>query len=350
MKIKIGNKFIGDDCPTYLVAEMSANHSGSIKNAFKIIKEAKDAGADAIKIQTYEPDTITLNSNSTDFLIDKKSPWADYKNLWYLYDIAKTPFNWHKDLFDYAKSINIDIFSTPFDETSVDLLEHLNVPAYKIASPEIINIPLLKKVALTKKPIIISTGACSSEELDSAMETLKGNGATKIIILKCTSAYPSPLEEMNIKTMSYYKEKYNTLVGLSDHSLGTTASICSVALGASLIEKHFKLSDVSSVDSFFSIDKNEFKELIESIRNTEKILGGVIHSPSESSGISLKGRSSIYVVEDIRKGETLSEENLKVIRPGFSLHPKFYEQILGKKVNKDLMKGSRINFDDVFKE
>lgn len=347
MKIKIGNKFVGDDCPTYVVAEMSANHSGYIKNAFKIIKEAKDAGADAIKIQSYEPDTITLNSNSTDFLIDKKSPWADYKNLWNLYDIAKTPFNWHKDLFDYAKSINIDIFSTPFDETSVDLLEHLNVPAYKIASPEIINIPLLKKVALTKKPIIISTGACNSEELDVAMETLRGNGAFKIIILKCTSAYPSPLEEMNIRTMSYYKEKYNTLVGLSDHSLGPTASICSVALGASLIEKHYKLTDVKSVDSFFSIDKNEFKELITSIRNAEKILGRVIHLPSETSGTSLKGRSSIYVVDEIRKGETLSKENLKVIRPGFSLHPKFYEQILGKKVNKDLMKGSRINLDDI---
>ena len=347
MKIQIGNKFVGDDCPTYVVAEMSANHSGSIKNAFKIIKEAKDAGADAIKIQSYEPDTITLNTNSTDFLIDKKSPWADYKNLWNLYDIAKTPFNWHKDLFDYAKSINIEIFSTPFDETSVDLLEQLNAPAYKIASPEIINIPLLKKVALTKKPIIISTGACSSEEIDVAMETLKGSGATKIIILKCTSAYPSPLEEMNIKTMSYYKEKYNTLVGLSDHSIGTTASICSVALGASLIEKHFKISDVSSVDSFFSINKNEFKELITTIRDAEKILGGVIHSPSESSGISLKGRSSIYVVKDIRKGETLSNENIKVIRPGFSLHPKFYEQILEKKINKDLTKGSRISFDDI---
>ena len=343
----IGNKKIGNSQPTFIVAEMSANHGGNIENAKKLIKDAKEVGADAIKLQTYTPDTITFKSNKKDFRIDESSPWYKEKTLWNLYKEAHTPFDWHQELFSFAKNIGIDIFSTPFDETAVDLLEDLNCICYKIASPEIINIPLLEKVAYTKKPVIISTGVCNLEELDTAVKTItKYND--NLIILKCTTSYPAPPEEMNLHTITAYKEKYKCLSGISDHSKGYLASVISTSLGGTLIEKHFKSNlSIPTHDSFFSLNKNEFREMVENVRLTERCLGRTDFDVSASSKSSINSRSSIYVVKPLYQGNDITSKEIKVIRPGYSLHPKFYNQIIGKKVNKDLMPGDRISLDDI---
>ncbi len=343
----IGNKKIGNSQPTYIVAEMSANHGGNIKNAKKLIKDAKKVGADAIKLQTYTPDTITFKSNKKDFRIDKNSPWQKEKTLWNLYNQTYTPFEWHEELFSYAEEVGIDIFSTPFDGSAVALLEDLNCICYKIASPEIINIPLLEKVAKTKKPIIISTGVCNLKELDLAVKTITKYNED-LIVLKCTTAYPAPIEEMNLHTITAYKKRYKCLSGISDHSNGYLASVISTSLGGNMIEKHFKSDlNIYSHDSFFSLNKKEFKEMVDNVRSTEKCLGRINFEISSSSKSSINSRSSIYVIKNLYQGDRITQEEIKVIRPGYSLNPIYYKKIIGKKVKKDLIPGDRISLDDI---
>lgn len=343
----IGKKKISESSPSYIIAELSANHGGDINNAKKLICDAKEVGADAVKLQTYTPNTITFNSSREDFRIDKSSPWHKEKTLWNLYNIAHTPFEWHRELFSLANDIGLDIFSTPFDETAVDLLEELECTCYKIASPEIVNIPLLEKVASTKKTIIISTGVCNIEELDYAVNTIKKFN-DNLIILKCTTAYPSPPKEMNLMTIKSYIERYNCISGISDHSSGYMASVISTSLGGKVIEKHFKSDlNIPTADSFFSLNKSEFKEMVENVRYAEECIGQVNYEISSSSKSSINSRSSIYVVKPINKGDIITSEEIKVIRPGYSLHPKYYKEILGKKVNKNLVPGDRISFDDI---
>lgn len=350
MEIDLGKIKIGNNHPCFIVAEMSANHGGSIKKAKKIIKSAKDSGADAIKLQTYTADTITIKSDLKDFKIRNDSPWSNYKNLWELYNIAHTPFEWHHDLFEFAKSIGIEIFSTPFDTTAVDLLEDLNVKLYKIASPEIINIPLLEKVGSTKKPVILSTGVCNDNELRLAIKTLEKSGTKKIAVLKCTTAYPAPIDEINLKTLNYYKDDLKVITGISDHTLDNNAAICSICLGGKIIEKHFiDDNSIETPDSFFSLDKYKFEKLVKDIRNTETMLGKIVKTPSKSARNSIKSRPSIYPYKKINKGDVFSLKNLKVVRPGYSLNPKYLSKLLGKPSERDFNPGERIsiqNLDD----
>ena len=343
MKFKIGRKYIGDKCPALIVAELSGNHGGSFARIKKMMIKAKESGADMIKLQTYTADTITLNSNRSDFRINKNTPWKKDKNLWDLYNKASTPWKWHKKIFQMGKKLKIDIFSSPFDESAVDLLEELNCPVYKIASAEINHIPLLIKVAKTKKPVIISIGLANLKEVKLAIKTLKKNGCKKIIILKCVSSYPSPLDEQNLISIPELKKKFGTLVGLSDHTLGMAAPITSVILGASLIEKHFNLKDnKKTVDSFFSLNHLDFKIMVREIRNSELSVGKIKFDISKSSKKNLNSKRSIYISKNIKKGDIITKNNIKVVRPNFGLHPKFFKKILGKKINKNLFFGDRM--------
>lgn len=350
MRIRLGKKLIGNNLPSLIVAELSGNHKGNFDRVKKLIVKAKQAGADLIKLQTYTPDTITLKSNKNDFKINKKTPWKTNKNLWDLYNKAHTPWEWHKKIFDLGKKLKIDIFSSPFDETAVDLLESFNCPAYKIASAEINHVPLLEKVAKTKKPVILSIGLASLSELKFALKVLKKNGCKKIIILHCVSSYPSPLIEQNLKTIPALKKKFKTLVGLSDHTIGTSAPIAAVTLGASLIEKHFNLDDQEkTVDSFFSLKTENFKYMIEKIREVELSLGTIDYGISKSSKKNLNSKRSIYVSKKIKKGEKITSKNIKVIRPAFGLHPKYYKKVLGKKVKRNLNFGERLKLKYISK-
>lgn len=273
MNIQLGDIKIGYNCPTFIVAEMSGNHGGSIENAIKIVHAAKRAGADAIKLQTYTADTITIKSNKPDFCILDGTAWEKHKTLWDLYNEAHTPWEWHEEIFKVARHIGLEVFSSPFDESAVDFLEALNVKIYKIASPEITNIPLLEKVAKTKKPVILSTGVCDLDDIVLALKTLQSNGAAEIIILKCTTSYPAPAEDSNLITIQDIPKRFGVLSGLSDHTLGFGAAIAAVALGGAVIEKHFINSHESStVDSFFSFDEENFKKMVEEIRFVEKAL------------------------------------------------------------------------------
>jgi pseudaminic acid synthase len=347
MNIRIGNFEVGDNCPVFIVAEISGNHGGVLDNALKLVHSAKIAGANAIKLQTFKPETITLNSDKPDFLLPQNSPWANHGSLWKLYAEAYTPWEWHEPIFNEAKKLGLEYFSSPFDDTAVNFLESLGVPAYKIASPEIVDIPLLERVGKTGKPVIISTGVADYSDIKLAVETLKLFGSDEIIILKCNSSYPAPLSEANLKTISDYRKSFGVLAGLSDHTLGNLCPVVAVALGASLIEKHITDVAVSSVDSFFSTNEVEFKSMVESIRDAEVALGKVSYEIEESAFTSLRGRKSIYVSQKIEKGECFSSENVKSVRPSFSLHPKFYKKIIGKKSKKTLYPGDRISFDVV---
>jgi len=338
--MNILGKKIGKGEPVYIVAELSANHNHNIQIAKDTIYMAKEAGADAIKIQSYEPDTITIDSDKEYFKLNDKSIW-DGMNLYKLYQSAYTPFDWHKELFDYAKSIDITIFSTPFDLTAVDLLQNLNTPAYKIASFEINDIPLIKKVAGTGKPIIISTGIAKLSDIEEAIETCRNENNNKIILLKCTSAYPASPEEANLKTINNMAETFNVDVGLSDHTMGNAVSIAAVALGACMIERHVILDkSIKTPDCSFSLDKNEFKSLIKDIRTVEKAIGKVTYSLSERQLASRKNSRSLFVVENMKTGDIITEKNVKSIRPGYGIHTRYYSQIIGKKVNCNLEKGT----------
>jgi len=340
-RFKIGKKFIGLNDPCFIVAEISANHNGKISNAIKIIKHASKIGVNAIKLQTYTADTITLNSYKKDFLISKKSPWQKEKNFWNLYKKGYTPWEWHKKLFKEAKKNNLEIFSSPFDEKAVDFLEKLGCVAYKIASPEINHIPLLAKVGKTGKPVILSTGLSRLSDIKLAISTLKKNGSKNIILLKCTTNYPAKINEINLATLCDYKKRFNVISGFSDHTKGKIAALTSVALGAKVLEKHFSLKGKKSLDDFFSMNHIQFKEMVEEIREVEKAIGNINYNISQGSKTHFKGRRSIYVSENIKKGELITKKNIKIVRPNYGLHPKYFNKILGKKVKKNLTAGSR---------
>ena len=346
MEIKIGNNFIGDGHPVFVVAEMSANHDGDKQKAIDMIHIAKEIGANALKLQTYEASSITLKSEKADFLLPPDSPWAEYKSLWDLYSKGSTPYEWHEELFQIARDIDLEIFSTPFDEYGLNFLNKLDIPVFKIASPEINHLPLLKMAAQMSKPIILSSGISNFDDLDLAINYLRSiNPEVEIILLKCNSSYPSPIKDSNLRTISDMRDKFNVLSGFSDHTEGSTAALAAVACGASLIEKHFCLPGEESVDSFFSMQPEEFKKLVEKIRDFEVALGSVSYDITESAKQSINGRRSLYVAKDISKGEVITRDNLKCVRPAHSLHPKYYEEILGKHSKKKLKKGDRIELD-----
>lgn len=322
----------------FIIAEMSGNHNQSLERALKIIEAAANSGVNALKLQTYTADSITLNSDSPDFVIeDKNSLWSGEK-LHDLYEKASTPYNWHKPVFDKCKELGITGFSTPFDLTAVDFLEELNCPIYKIASFENGDIPLLKKVAQTKKPVIMSLGLIGLDEIKEAVETLKTNGCKDLTILKCTSSYPANIEDSNLLTIWDLQKHFpDCKVGLSDHTLGIGAAIASIALGASVIEKHFTLSRADGgVDSAFSIEPAEMKQLVDECQNAYAALGKVSYELSESEKKSLKFRRSLYIAKDIKKGEKFTSENIRSVRPSYGLHPRYYGEILGKSAAKDL--------------
>ncbi|WP_341226358.1 pseudaminic acid synthase [uncultured Arcticibacterium sp.] len=339
---KIGNRELGKNSKPFIIAEMSGNHNGDIKRALELVKAAADAGADALKLQTYTADTITMNHSGGLFdITDSGSLWYG-KNLYELYQEAYTPWEWHKEIFDYAKSLGMEAFSSPFDETAVDFLEDLDVPAYKIASFESNHFPLLKKVAQTGKPILISSGASKLNELYEAIKHLKENGAQDIIIFKCTSNYPATPENTNLNTIPVFQSIFeDCIIGLSDHTMGIGASVGAVALGARVIEKHFTLRRADGgVDSAFSLEPEELKSLVVETERVFLALGHTQLDTQKSEEKSRQFKRSIYVVNDIKKGDKFTPENIRVIRPGDGLSPKFYEEVLGKAAEKDFTKGT----------
>ena len=339
--MKIGN-FDLQKHGTYIIAELSANHNGSLQTALDTIKTAKEIGANAMKLQTYTADTLTLNCKNDDFMVKGGTLW-DGKSLYELYEWATTPWDWHKELFEYARSLDIDIFSTPFDKSAVDFLEQFNPSAYKIASFEITDYELVRYVASKQKPIIISTGIATIEEILDVVNICKKEGNENIVLLKCTSQYPAPLEEANLKTISNMKETFGVEVGFSDHTLGVTAPIVAVTLGAKVIEKHFILDkSIGGADCEFSLDKKEFKLLVDVIRDTEKLLGIVDYSLDEKKQKQRRFSRSLYVSKDIKKGEKFTLENVKSVRPGYGLHPKYLNDVLGKVALKDYKYGDRV--------
>jgi pseudaminic acid synthase len=346
MELKIGKHLIGNNHPTFIVAEMSGNHGGNLETALEIVRAAKRAGADAVKLQTYTADTITINSDKPDFRILNDNPWSDHSTLWELYNKAYTPWEWHEAIFAEARKQEIEIFSSPFDFTAVDLLESLGVPAYKIASPEITNIPLLERVAKTGKPVIISTGISDLSDIELALSTLRNSGQKDFIILKCTTSYPAPPSESNLLTIPDIINRFGVISGLSDHSMGTAAAIATIALGGRLIEKHFTLDNSEeTVDSFFSSGEAEFKRMVDDIRFIDQALGTVNYDITPSALPSLRGRSSLYIAKAVKAGEKFDQSNVKSVRPSFGLHPKHYNEILGKNAKVDLELGDRLTWE-----
>ncbi|WP_303247471.1 pseudaminic acid synthase [uncultured Methanobrevibacter sp.] len=347
MVFKIGNKEIGEDSPAFIIAELSANHMNDFDVAVKTIEAIAESGADAVKFQTFTPDTITLNCDNEYFHIKQGTVW-DGQLLYDLYEDAYMPWDWQPKLKKIAEDLGLIVFSSPFDKTSVDFLEDMDVPAYKIASFEITDIPLIKYVASKNKPIIISTGIAEKEDIELAIETCLKEGNDKIAILKCTSSYPAPYEEINLKTINDMEKKFNTTVGLSDHTLGDEIAIAAVTLGAKIIEKHFILDKkLGGPDCEFSMEPQEFKKMVTAIRNTEKALGTVSYNLSDKTRKNREFSRSLFVVKNIKKGELITEENVRSVRPGFGLHPKYLEEVLGKKAKKDLEKGTPFKRDFV---
>ena len=339
--MKIG-KFDLEKDGVYIIAELSANHGGKIEIAKETIKAAKDIGANAIKLQTYTADTLTLNSHNEDFIIKGGTLW-DNKTLYELYQEAYLPWEWHKELFDYARSIDIDIFSTPFDKSAVDFLEQFNPSAYKIASFEITDYELIRYTASKGKPIIISTGIATIDEIQDAVDICRSIGNNDIILLKCTSSYPAALEDANLLTIPNLAQTFGVISGFSDHTLGITAPIVATTLGARVIEKHFILDkSIGGADANFSLDKKEFEEMVKAVRDTEKLMGKVDYSMTEKKKKSRQFARSLYVSKDIKKGEIITEENIRSVRPGYGHHPKYLNEVLGKKVHKNYLFGERI--------
>lgn len=328
----------------FIIAELSANHNGSLETAIKTIKAAKRAGADAIKLQTYTADTLTIDSKKEDFIINNGSIW-DGKNFYELYKEAHTPWEWHPKLFEVAKAEGLVCFSSPFDITAVDFLENLNVPLYKIASFEITDIPLIEYVASKGKPIILSTGIASIEDIELALETIRKQGNNEIALLKCTSSYPAPIEEANLAMIQDLSKRFDVVSGLSDHTLGITAPIVATALGAKIIEKHFILDRaIGGPDASFSLDEKEFTRMVEAVRFAEKLIGEVNYNLTDKQIAGRAFSKSLYVVKDIEKGERFTSENIRSIRPGFGLHPKYYKSILGKVAKQSFKSGDRFKF------
>ncbi|MDD4975392.1 MAG: pseudaminic acid synthase [Bacteriovorax sp.] len=349
-EIKIGKYTIGKNHPPFIIAEMSGNHNHSLERAFAIVDAAAASGAHALKIQTYTPDTMTLNIAEKEFFIsDSNSLWKG-KSLYDLYAEAMTPWEWHKPIKERCEKHGMLFFSTPFDFTAVDFLEELNVDFYKIASFENTDLPLIRKVAKTGKPLIISTGMASKEELAEMVEAANNAGCKDLILLKCTSAYPASPKEANLLTIPNIRELFEVEVGLSDHTMGVGVAIASVALGASVIEKHFTLDrSEGGVDSAFSMEPAEFKLLVEESKKAWKSLGKISYERSEAEKKSLVFRRSLYIAEDMKAGEVLTEKNPRAIRPGLGLPPKHYEKLLGSKVARDLKKGTPVSWDDILK-
>ncbi|MEN4044792.1 pseudaminic acid synthase [Sulfurimonas sp. NWX367] len=338
--MKIGNFNLEKD-GVYVIAELSANHNGSLQNALDTVKAAKKVGANAIKLQTYTADTMTLDCKKDDFLITQGTLW-DGKYLYDLYKEAYTPWEWHEELFAYARSIDIDIFSSPFDKSAVDFLEEFNPSAYKIASFEITDYELIRYTASKGKPIIISTGIATIDEIQDAVDICRGVGNDDIVLLKCTSAYPAPLEDANLQMVPNLAQTFGVISGFSDHTLGLTAPIAAVTLGAKVIEKHFILDkSVGGADVDFSLDKQEFSDMVKAIRDTEKLLGKVDYSMNEKKKKSRQFARSLYVAKNIKKGEKFSEENVRSVRPGYGIHPKYLKDVLGEISDKDYKFGDR---------
>ena len=344
--IVIQNRVIGLSHKPFIIAEMSGNHNQSLEKALEIVKEAHKCGADAIKLQTYTPDTMTINSSGGLFTItDKDSLWFG-RDLYELYKEAYTPWEWHQQIFDLARELGIIIFSTPFDESSVDFLEGLDVPAYKIASFENTDWPLLRKVAKTKKPVIISLGGATLSNISESIAVLKENGCVDLILLKCTSTYPASPETTNLKTIPHLREMFNCQVGLSDHTLGVGVAIASVSFGVTVIEKHFTLDrSEGGVDSAFSIEPYELKSLVEESTKVHDAIGTVNYGILKAERSSLRFKRSIYIVKDIQEGEELTIDNIKIIRPGDGLETKYFETVIGKKTRCSIAKGSPLRWD-----
>lgn len=341
--MKIGNRNIGGNNPCFIIAELSANHNGNLEVAIETIRAAKRTGADAIKLQTYTPDTLTIDCDNEYFKIEEGTLW-DGKTLYELYGEAYTPWEWHKQLFDVAKEEGLICFSSPFDRTAVDFLETLNVPAYKIASFEIQDIPLIEYVASKGKPVIMSTGIAEEEDIKLAVDTCRKAGNDNIILLKCTSSYPAPLELANLKTIPDLKHRFNVEVGFSDHTYGFLAPTIATTLGAKVIEKHFILDKaIGGPDADFSLDVNEFTEMVRMVRDTEKLLGDVSYEISEKVKKNRKFARSLFVVKDVKEGDVITEGNVRSIRPGYGMHPKHFKDILGKTFSKNLDKGTPLN-------
>lgn len=329
--------------PPFIIAEMSGNHNQSLDRALELVELAAKAGVDAIKLQTYTADTMTLDLDKDEFFIQDKSSLWQGTSLYKLYQKAHTPWEWHKQIFDRCNELGIIGFSTPFDDTAVDFLESMDVPLYKIASFENIDLPLIKKVAQTGKPMIVSTGMTTVSELDDLVRTAKANGCSDLTLLKCTSSYPSTPEGTNLMTIPHMKQLFNCKVGLSDHTLGIGAAVASIALGVTVIEKHFTIARADGgVDSAFSMEPAEMAQLVRESRSAWLALGKVNYEISDQEKKSLQFRRSLYIVEDMKMGDTITEKNMRAIRPGFGLSPKFYDRLLGKKVKKDIARGTAV--------
>jgi len=344
--IKIKDVNIGKGKPVFIIAELSANHNQSFQLAVETIHAMKEAGADAVKLQTYTPDTITINSRNELFM--KKDGLWKGQSLYELYQKAYTPWEWQPELKELAEKLGMVCFSSPFDKTAVDFLEEMDVPAYKIASFEIVDIPLIEYVASKGKPVIMSTGVATLEDIELAIDTCRKADNNDIALLKCTSSYPAPYEEMNLKSIPFLKEKFGLPVGLSDHTMGIEIPVAAVALGAVIIEKHFILDKkLDTPDKAFSLDPTEFKQMVDAVRNVEKALGEEGYLFTDKMSKARKNARSLFVVKDIKKGELFTEENIRSIRPGAGLHPKYFSEILGKRAVEDIKKGTPLKWEHV---
>jgi len=341
-KIQIGSQILTETSPAMIIAELSANHNGNIKNALASIRAAKRAGADAVKLQTYTADTLTVNCENPDFKIKQGMVW-DGKYLYQLYSEASTPLEWHKELFAAAEAEGLICFSTPFDFETADFLENLNVPAFKIASFEITDIPLIRHIAKKKKPVIISTGIAETSDIDLAVHTCRKSGNEQIVLLKCTSAYPSPINEMNLIMIKDLAERFNVLSGLSDHTISPSVPATAVVLGAKIIEKHFTIDkSIGGHDISFSLDEKEFTQMVTCIREAEMAIGRIDYTLTEKQVKSKELCRSLYIVRDVREGEIISNTNVRSIRPGYGLHPKYLDSIMGKQFAASAPKGTRV--------
>jgi len=340
----INGRSIGPGCPTYLVAEMSANHGQDFDEAVGILHAAKESGADAVKLQTYTPDTITIDCDNNYFMIEG-TIWQGRK-LHELYSEACTPWEWQPKLKEIAKDLGLALFSTPFDDTAVDFLEEVQVPCYKVASFEIVDLPLLRRIARTGRPVIVSTGMATLSEIDEAVTTLRSSGCEQLALLKCTSAYPAPPEDLNLRTIPHLSDAFNVPVGLSDHTLGIAVPVAAAALGACIIEKHFTLDrSKPGPDSAFSLEPHEFKAMVESVRAAERALGAVRYGVTENERRSSAYRRSLFVVKDIPAGGAFAPENVRSIRPGNGLHTRYLAQILGRVAARDILRGTPLSWD-----
>ena len=342
--MKINNREVGKEFEPFIVAEVSANHNGDIECAKNTISEAKRCGADAVKLQTYTPDTMTINSQTEDFIIEE-GLWEG-RNLYELYQEAYTPFEWHKELYEFAHNQDIICFSTPFDESAVELLESLDNPLYKVASFEVTDLVLLKTIAATKKPVIMSTGMANINEIEEAVETLRLNGTTELAILHCVSGYPTEPKDANLKTIIDLSERFECVVGLSDHTLSNACAISSISMGASIIEKHFIIDrSLGGPDSSFSIEPDQLINLKTSTTEAWESIGNINYELKGEEKNMIKFRRSLYIVNDIKAGEKLSKSNLRRIRPGYGIEPKFYEKVLDKRVKIDLKSGTALSWE-----